>query len=155
MTLAAYLILLQLVVCATYVNGTNIWLRFQGSVPLEASPMYDANRPLISKDKVNDIVVAVVYVINASANAFTSAIRCTDPWQSFLFGLGCLLAALLGKAVSGVALLGLATIAVMTIPKLYQTHKDRFDQALAAFAGQVRKKVAKVPTASIKDAKVD
>jgi len=135
LTLAAYLCLLQLIVCATYVNGTRIWLSFQGKAPAFNAQNTEVP-PIITRERLIEYLGAIADIINAFWAWIINIYRCTNNWDSFVFGVGCLGVALAGKVFSGVVIVSACIVALFTLPKYYEMNKATIDRKLGMLSGR-------------------
>lgn len=144
LTLTAYLILLQIIVCATYVNGLRMWQAFQGQ-PASNEILYPGRTIFITEDRVREAVIAITNGINWSVVQLLDALRCTDNWHTFQLACACIGAAIIGKLVSGVWLVALVIVGACTIPKIYEQKKAEIDNKIAMLSHKLSNIVARVP----------
>jgi hypothetical protein len=167
--LRSYLTLLQLIVSAVYVNVSRAWSRFRGEPLAEGPPLFQfapapgaapaagagssasavassaASRAFISQDSAAELVQPTADALNKVAAFIFDIFRCTNNWNSFMFGLVTLIIALVGARVTATAMLAIATVTVFTVPVTYRAYRRPIDSAAETLLRRVMRALNAVP----------
>ena len=151
LTLLCYLSLLQLLICAVFINGTRFLLSLQqqtaafsssASAAQSTAPPSSSELPAfvssldvpsadysyVSQDLVLEYSGAIADSLNSLLHSLTLILRCRSHLLTVQVALVLLSVALAGRLVDGVTLLGLMWVGLFTAPKLYVRFKDDVDE---------------------------
>jgi hypothetical protein len=149
LTLLCYLSLLQLLICATFINGTRFFLSLQhqakaagsaASTPLtsaQPSPFYSsldapsADYSYVSQDLVLEYSGAIADSLNSLLHSLTVVLRCQSHWRTLQAAVALMGLSFVGRLMDGVTLCGLMWVGLFTVPKLYVGYKDEVDEQLS------------------------
>jgi len=162
LTLASYLLMLQLLTCFVFINASKFILKLKGqeasggaaakgarpgSIGAEAAAggaasSAGASAPpveYVSEATLQSLVPLVHSTLNVLLSECMALIRCADN-AATLRVIGALLGlSLLGRAFDGVTVAAMAAIAALTLPKAYVLNKEVVDRALGQAAAATDK----------------
>ena len=137
-TLVCYLILVQLIVCLCYVNGTRWWLRFQGkSIPPDQ--FFSPREPLLDSEKLRFLLEPSVAAFNDFVAFCVDICCCVDNTRTITAICVLIVAAGIGKYVSGVVLLALLTLAAFLGPYIYEKNRTKIDAIWNRLSNKTKK----------------
>ena len=151
LTLLSYLLILQLLTCFVFVNGSQVILKMKGQKPAvgkageksgaaTSSAWAVEQVEYVSLNTLQNLLPVVHTSVNGLLNSAMFIIRCGDNTLT-LQVVACLaVASLFGRVFDGVTMFGLSFILLLSVPKLYTANKEAADVQIE----KVRRGVQKV-----------
>jgi len=147
-SLTAYLVLLQLVVCFAYVNGMRLWIKYTKSQQQSTATTEEdttGESDYVSGETMRAALVSLAATINPLVALTVAIFRCRS---SALTGAAIgvvFLIAIIGNCVDGVTVLLVAWLLAFSLPKAYYANQQVADKYIDKVLEQVRQVVAKLP----------
>lgn len=175
-TLVSYLLMLQLLTCFLFINGSKFVLRMKGqntasgaqrardaaaAAAASKSAATTGSSPTDSSALSDDASTQIEYVslaslqalvpvfhasLNGTLNTGMHVIRCGSNSLTLRIIGALFLASLVGRVMDGVTLFGLACIGALALPKLYTLNQPVVDAHLAKLNAAVEKVARMVST---------
>ena len=167
LTLTCYVLMLQLLICLIYVNGTKFFLQHAtaslstssasstpSSAPSSSSALppppplsFDADvsdYPYFDQDLVLTYSGHIADTLNTLTQYLSHLLHCTNTLHS-LQALSVLTAlSTVGRLFDGLTLLGAVWVAVFTLPKGYLLYREQVDEVVGRWKGRVDEVMARV-----------
>jgi hypothetical protein len=107
-TLLSYLVFVQLLVCLCYVNGTKWWLSFQGkSIP--SDQFFSSSNVFVTPEYIHSLVAPTAVLLDDFVHHVIDLCRCVNNTYTISVLCATVLLSIVGRYVSGVAMISLGT----------------------------------------------
>ena len=170
LTLTCYVLMLQLLICLIYVNGTKFFLQHAtaaqstlssssasstpASAPSSSSAMPPppplsfesdvADYPYFDQDLVLTYSGHIADTLNTLTQSLSHLLHCTNTLHS-LQALGLLtVLSTVGRLFDGLTLLGAVWVAMFTLPKGYLLYREQVDEVVGRWKARVDEVMARV-----------
>jgi len=156
-TLISYIILLQLLICFIFINGTKLFLQATAAKEQQQTNISNTSSnnaivappplstPYISSIDGDDLMSEYNYVsqslvleysgvitdsINSLCNSCVEIVRCGNNWYTLKVMLMLFLISVVGRLLDGITIIGILWILAFIVPKLYLHHQNVVDDRI-------------------------
>jgi len=167
LTLTCYVLMLQLLICLIYVNGTKLFLQHAATAQLPSSvtfapnstPSSSSTLPLppplsfdsdVSEYPYFDQALVLTYsghladTLNTLTQSLSHLLHCTNTLHSLQALAVLTVLSTVGRLFDGLTLLGCVWVAVFTLPKGYLLYREEVDEVVGRWKGRVDEVMARV-----------
>jgi hypothetical protein len=150
-TLLAYLLMLQLLTCFVFINGSQLILKMKGQKPAAAKAAEKngaaaggGSTPVeqveyISLSTLQNLLPVVHSSLNGVLNSAMFIIRCGENTLTLQVVAFLAVASILGRIFDGVTMFGLSSILLLSVPKLYALNKTQADKQIEKVTKMVQR----------------
>lgn len=146
-SLLSYLLVLQIVICFTYVNGIKAWYHFQGQ-QLPPDQFYSQIEPLreeATRERILELLRPTAEAMNTMITFSINIMRCSNNGQTIIAALSFLLLGWVARYVSTPCIVAPSAIAIFMIPLLYSKKHVVIDEKINTLARSIASVLQKVP----------
>ena len=168
LTLTCYVLMLQLLICLIYVNGTKLFLQHAAttqlphssatltphsapssasSLPLPPPLSFDSDvseYPYFDQDLVLTYSGHIADTLNTLTQSLSHLLHCTNTLHSLQALAVLTLLSTVGRLFDGLTLLGGVWVCVFTLPKGYLLYREEVDEVVGRWKGRVDEAMARV-----------
>lgn len=169
LTLTCYVLMLQLLICLIYVNGTRFFLQHAtttttqsssstsstpASAPTSSSALppppplsFDSDvsdYPYFDQDLVLTYSGHIADTLNTLTQSLSHLLHCTNTLHSLQAVAALTVLSTIGRLFDGLTLLGCVWVAVFTLPKGYLLYREQVDEVVGRWKGRVDEVLARV-----------
>jgi len=128
LSLVSYALLVQLLVCFIYINGTKLYLSLKGQpVPQLDDPVIVE---MVPREVISSYITFIHDTLNYFLNELAKVIHCHDNYLTLKVMGGLALLAVFGRLFEGLTLIGIVYFLAFSVPKLYFLNKEVVDAKL-------------------------